>query len=447
MTKLRLAILLAALCLTLAACQAPAEPEPPSVPPPASPSESPPPELSQAPEPEPEPEEPDFVPAPGVACKTVLTWSPRDSWCWASFPPRNGQALVWQTRNAGEDGEEDFLLGIDMDTGEIDFTASIGSEAFLREALDTPGDFLAVGETGYHRYTWTPQGITERSSYTLPAAVREQVKAWAEGEPALRACQEGWDARPEQDLLAWLTEEGAWVSAADGSGAYLAVSMEELYQMPEYSGYLEIKRAFGGDEMQIEDCIRIEAPRLVNGGKTLTFPVYNRISPWQSDDILTVDLETGERRWYWGVFFQMGRARMDYLDDTTLQAGYTVIDFAGGGSRRVCPWDENLLFQMGCVTSDYVHFFDVVSGEKMTAGMLVLEDSPVVFDTDEAMFAFLSERREARQTLGTFREDCSPYGFAAVDGRRFLLNYERKGDSGEERRALLLVTAPEDNNS
>ena len=446
--KRSLAVLLAAfLSLVLAACQPPAEPEPPAPPPPSqsgSPAPEPAPEPEPTPEPEPAPapppEEPDFVPAPGVECKTVLSWTASDGWCSAPFPPRDGWVLVTQTRNTGETAEEEYLLSIDMDTGQIGFSVPMEAGVSLREAPNAPGEFLVVGETGFRRYAWTPAGIEERSSYSLPDAVREQVRAWVEGEAAIHSFPEGWDAQPEQDLLTWLTEEGVWLSAADGSGARLAVSMEELYRRPEYIAYLEPKRAFSGEEMQISDCIRVTSPRLMNGGRTLVFPIYNRVSPWSYDDVLALDIETGEKRWYWGVFFKMGRSRMDYLDDTTLQVGYTSIDFASGDSRAVSPWEWEILHYIGGATSDFIHFFADISTRELA--MITLEGPVTAFATAEEQLDFVHELWDQRQTLGTFRENCIPYFFTAIEGKRFLLNYESKDASGEKTRSLLLVTVP-----
>jgi len=111
--------------------------------------------------------------------------------------------------------------------------------------------------------------------------------------------------------------------------------MEEIYRRPRYQEYLELKRRQA--DAQLEDCLYLGRPRLMNGGNTLVVPIDNRVSLYIPDDLLVIDLATGERTWHEGV---RGTGKsgtgLEIVDDTTILAGgTTLIDLADGSTREV----------------------------------------------------------------------------------------------------------------
>ena len=58
-----------------------------------------------------------------------------------------------------------------------------------------------------------------------------------------------------------------WVAGGDGNDARLAVSKAEIYRRPRYQEYLELKRRQA--DAQLEDCLHLGRPRLMNGGQTV----------------------------------------------------------------------------------------------------------------------------------------------------------------------------------
>lgn len=447
----RMCSLLLALALSLSLCACGAQPRTPpeapssgSVPPPPEPSE--PENIPPEPEGVPEPEEPplDITPADGVAYKSLFAWPDDGSSFWHTLPAEDGRVLVGRTKPVGEGGHAYQLLGINMEKGELDFTLPLTETEGIdiRKALAAPGEFIVADAAGCRRYGWTEKGVEEKGSYTLPPFVVEKIAAWVKAEESLRSYSEVWDVRPEEDVLAWIGEEGIWLSEADGSGAHLAIPMEEIYQRPEYEDYPEVKRAFVGEDVRREDCVRIASLRLMNGGRSLAVPVYNRVSPWWNDDILVVDIGTGKRTWYDGVFFQMGQSSLDYLDDRTIQVGYTRIDTESGTTQPTTLWDEEVLFQAAGITSDFVNYYSIGKREQTELGHLELGapgPPPVTLEEKSVVWMELFEQTK---TALTFGDEITWPDFIAVDGKRLLLQLTVGKGSEDAYSFLIYVTCP-----
>ena len=147
----RFAVLAAALCLMLVACQAPAEPReisplPPlesSAPvadrptvhkPPSSgeiPAESPASGSSESEVSDPEPiPQPVLTVSPGVDCKTLLTWDSTQKEIAIGPLCLENKQLLLETA-----GDQRKALGLDLATGAIDFTLPLEEDSYLREVL------------------------------------------------------------------------------------------------------------------------------------------------------------------------------------------------------------------------------------------------------------------------------------------------------------------------
>ena len=107
-------------------------------------------------EPEPAPEEtpePKLVASPGVEVKTLLTWN-REEKEIALGPCFWGKKqIVYET-----EGVARRALGLDLETGELDFTIPLPEDYYLREVLGEPGRFLVMGKTGCRNYIWREDG-------------------------------------------------------------------------------------------------------------------------------------------------------------------------------------------------------------------------------------------------------------------------------------------------
>lgn len=414
MNRLLSLALAATLCLTLAACQTPAEPEPPSALPPASQSENPPLEPSPSPEPEPMPETSEFAPAPGWECRVLLTQPGEQSY--------RKVVLAREHRAVVQLGSQ--LFGVHMETGEIAFRLPVPEGQVVCRLPSAPGAFRLAGEDGFWQYLWGEEGAKEALFYTLPQKVREA----GEGLEFFRD-ELWWDALPEQNLLTWVDEKGVWVSAADGSSPSLAVPAEAVYDRPEYDSYLEDKQARTDGPVERKDCISLGRPRLMQEGRTLVLPVYNRVSLYTMDDILTVDLATGEQHWYWGVITGKNKDTLWFLDDNTILAGYTLLDLTTKTSREILHSGVEDMLDTAR-SGDFVHF---LFGRGQDGNW---EYRMFTWDSGAEQLSFpMDELWESAQPLFTCPESCNPR-VAAIDGTRFLFEYRtEQGELG-----LLLVT-------
>ena len=283
-----------------------------------------------------------LTPGQGVTCKEVLSWpARRGEWTEAVFAPRDGLVLVRATqRDERLRPARGQLMGVDMKLGEVAFTMPLTAENDVRKVPEDPGGdsarFVLADSAGYTRYIWGKgRGVHEQWSFTLPPAIAQAVADWAAVDPAGQRFQDDWDARWRDDIVTWVTGEGVWVAGGDGNDARLAVSMAEIYRRPRYQEYLELKRRQA--DAQLEDCLHLGRPRLMNGGNTLVVPIDNRVSLYIPDDLLVIDLATGERTWHEGVR-RTGKSGtgLEIVDDTTILAGETtLIHLANGSTREV----------------------------------------------------------------------------------------------------------------
>ena len=283
-----------------------------------------------------------LTPGQGVTCKEVLSWpARRGEWTEAVFAPRDGLVLVRATqRDERLRPARGQLMGVDMKLGEVAFTMPLTAENDVRKVPEDPGGdsvrFVLADSAGYTRYIWGKgRGVHEQWSFTLPPAIAQAVADWAAVDPAGQRFQDDWDARWMDDIVTWVTGEGVWVAGGDGNDARLAVSMAEIYRRPRYQEYLELKRRQA--DAQLEDCLHLGRPRLMNGGNTLVVPIDNRVSLYIPDDLLVIDLATGERTWHEGVRGTgKGGTGLEIVDDTTILAGETtLIHLADGSTREV----------------------------------------------------------------------------------------------------------------
>lgn len=394
----------------------------------------------------PEPPPPALLPAQGVACRTLASWPAGETgWDSAFFPPREGLVLVGQ-----QDRDQDYritggqVLGVDMRAGTLSFTLPLTGDTDVRAALDGPaGAFHLVEGTSCACCRWASGGVRREDHYTLPPEVAREVKEWAATQGY--TIQSGWDHRG--DTIVWLTREGVWTAGADGSGLRLVISTEEICQRPEYAGYLETAQMMSDTVRETRECLDITGPRLMNGGNTLALPVRNRVSPYWPDDLLTIHLPTGERRWYDGVMIDMSGSDLWYRDDTTILAGWssmsqetvTCIDLAGGAARKLEGWPSGLWTMLGS-TGDGKTFFsaDRQEGELYLLEVEELGPPPAVEDYGQTIQALWDRRR----TILTTQGDCYIHGPLAVDGKRLLFTYSTGWNTPEAVTCLVLLTCP-----
>ncbi len=369
----RFAALAAALCLGLAGCQSPAE---------AAPSE-------------PEPEVPALAPGPGVEVKTLLTWEPGSRRVLVPFPAREDRLLVEVHVQTGQ-WTEVQLAGFDLTTGEEGYFARVAKfDGFeYRQPLDVPGWEVKIFHgVSYQHDSWTGT----LGGYTLPESLWEGRRTYSG--------RHDWDAWPERDLLVWTTPEGLWLAAADGSGARLVLAVGEVAKQPDFA-FLEGEAA-----------LALQCPRLMNGGRTVVVDFDLPGSPTGHIGLAVLEIETGKAFWY-APFANPLWGGLEYLDDTTVQAGHLQIDVVTGEAREVSRHIQAGGPYFVATTGDFSRYF--------------------ACDTEAGLAVLSPEGGREPETVLTamgYRELSLCH---AVDGRRVICEYEKPGEAG-----LLLVTLPD----
>lgn len=398
--------LAAVLVLSLAACggtEVPPSPSPPESP--ASLSEAPEDVSASGPLEEPgsspAPEPPVLTPAPGVEVRSLLTWEPGDTWVTVPFPVRGGRLLVETHTQTGQ-WTETGLAGFDLTTGEefaIPLAKFDGFE--YRQVLDVPGwEIKIFSETSYQRLSWT-QFL---DGYTLPESLWEGRKTYSG--------RHDWDAQPEKDLLTWTNLEGLCLAAADGSGARLVLTTGEVLKQPEFSFMEEANK-----DLPVEESLIFQCPRLMNGGKTIVVDFDLPGSTPGHIGLAVLDLETGKTTWF-APFSTPLWSRLEYLDDTTIQAGSIQIDVATGETKKGVARH----IQVGnphfvATTGDFSRYFACNKEDGL------------------AVFSPAGQELETVLTSAGYKKLSLCH---AVDARRVVCEYETPEEAG-----LLLVTLPE----
>ena len=149
--------------------------------------------------PEEPPPEPVLTVSPGVECKTLLTWDGAEK--EVTLGPRclENKQLLLETA-----GDKRSILGLDLETGTIDFTLPLEENSYLREVLGEPGEFLVMGRTGCRHYVWREDGwLGEYPAYDLPEQARKAMEHYD-----FQKYHFLWDYLPQENLLAWTQGDG-----------------------------------------------------------------------------------------------------------------------------------------------------------------------------------------------------------------------------------------------
>lgn len=414
--SLFLAVMIA---LSLAACgsraAAPAEPDPA---PPASES-VPVPESSSAPEASPAPAAPsqpepaalEITAADGVEWTTLLTWKPGTLDVSIPLPARDGRLLV-ETSERGEEGGK--LLGFNLEHG-----VQEAMFPFYQEDKEVR-QVLYGGE-------WAIKGFSRRGyqhsllnhavgGYDLPPQLQEGRRLYVSGYD--------WDAIPERDLLTWTDPDGLWLANADGSDPRLLLAAGELVQPMQEHGS-EVSEDLVGKDVPEEKRLTFLSPRLINSGRTIAADFGQLGSQMGHSGLAVVDIATSKADWYfeYGV---MTAADHEYLDDTHILMGNTLIDVTTGETERAWQW--TLTERCPIYSGDFVHYFGSEDREDGSFDLVActLED----WQTAEPVLT------------ASGCEHFYPFRHSAADARHVVCRYETAGEEG-----LVLVTLPEGPNA
>ena len=408
--------LAAVLVLSLAACggtEVPPSPSPPESP--ASPSEAPEDVSASGPLEEPgsspAPEPPVLTPAPGVEVRSLLTWKPGDTWVTVPFPVRGGRLLV---EVHGREYSKSSVLGLDLEAEELEvsFPFMQGDDPWsnwdLRQVFDEEWAFKTFSGSGYKHAGWTQGG----EDYSLPDFfLNEGTLVSLRDRKRYNGCWD-WDAQPEKDLLTWTNPEGLWLAAADGSGARLVLTTGQIGQQPAFAQLVEDCK-----DLPVEESLIFQCPRLMNGGKTIVVDFDLPGSTPGHIGLAVLDLETGKTTWF-APFSTPLWSRLEYLDDTTIQAGSIQIDVATGETKKGVARH----IQVGnphfvATTGDFSRYFACNKEDGL------------------AVFSPAGQELETVLTSAGYKKLSLCH---AVDARRVVCEYETPEEAG-----LLLVTLPE----
>lgn len=408
--------LAAVLVLSLAACggtEVPPSPLPPESP--ASPSEAPKDVSASGPLEEPgsspAPEPPVLTPAPGVEVRSLLTWKPGDTWVTVPFPVRGGRLLV---EVHGREYSKSSVLGLDLEAEELEvnFPFMQGDDPWsnwdLRQVFDEEWAFKTFSGSGYKHAGWTQGG----EDYSLPDFfLNEGTLVSLRDRKRYNGCWD-WDAQPEKDLLTWTNPEGLWLAAADGSGARLVLTTGQIGQQPAFAQLVEDCK-----DLPVEESLIFQCPRLMNGGKTIVVDFDLPGSTPGHIGLAVLDLETGKTTWF-APFSTPLWSRLEYLDDTTIQAGSIQIDVATGETKKGVARH----IQVGnphfvATTGDFSRYFACNKEDGL------------------AVFSPAGQELETVLTSAGYKKLSLCH---AVDARRVVCEYETPEEAG-----LLLVIAPE----
>ena len=387
---------------------------------PAAPESATTPESPAAPESSSQPEAPEDKEAPallyydeGVEVTTLMTWEPGQQEVEIPFPAFDDKLLV-EVQTA--DGTR--LVGYDLAAGGEVYTCPLTkarheSRSHYYRVMDAPGWEIKIFDGSSYRHdSWThPIG-----SYTLPEALQEG-RQWYR-------CGWDWDAQPEKDLLTWTDPEGLWLAKADGSDARLLLATEEA------GPYLEQWGMTGEDGWQvlmekdkdIWERLGILSPRLINGGQTIAADFGVPGNLWGHNGLVVVDIATGRADWY-NHYIAMTADSHEYLDDTHILMGNTMIDITSGETTPAWRWtltDEGPLY-----TGNFSRYFGNVD----------------LADGGKGIIACTLEDWNTAQPFLTANEGYSalyPFLRSAIDDRQVVCRYQKPDEEG-----LLLVTLPE----
>ncbi len=452
----RFAVLAAALCLMLVACQAPAEPReisplPPlesSAPvadrptvhkPPSSgeiPAESPASGSSESEVSDPEPiPQPVLTVSPGVDCKTLLTWDSTQKEIAIGPLCLENKQLLLETA-----GDQRKALGLDLATGAIDFTLPLEEDSYLREVLGEPGEFLVMGKTGCRHFVWREDGwLGEYPAYDLPDQAREAIKDYKSD----FSCRFFWDILPEENLLAWTAADGVWLAEADGSNARLAISAKEVFENPDFDDVrAECPDLFADSNPGSEYGPLLVEPCIMDGGKKLTAVEYVLtpiINHGEGYGLIIFDIPSGDTERH-GPRITSGFFELEYLDERTILTGGHKMDVCNG-TFETFNREHCYIYPKGWGSSaDSIHFFtsyNVAESHQLICYLLSGSDD----DYDFNIFNKKIETGQAEVLLDL--ENGYFYGETPVNGNQVLCFWAPFKTSPDQTTPLLLVTTPE----
>ncbi len=381
-------------------------------------------------EPEPAPEEtpePKLVASPGVEVKTLLTWN-REEKEIALGPCFWGKKqIVYET-----EGVARRALGLDLETGELDFTIPLPEDYYLREVLGEPGRFLVMGKTGCRNYIWREDGWLGRyPDYILPEQAQKAMEYYD-----LQYCHFLWDYLPEENLLAWTQGDGIWLAKMDGSDARLAIPSKEVFDRPEFDWDKQdsyTAKYFDLPNPNTDTGPLLVEPRLMNNGKILAASAYFYCPLLEANGNVNgleiLDIAIGERTWYPK---EKINTPLEFLDKKTLVLESQKINVVEK-TAQLFPLEHWYEWPSGHgYSADGVHFFGTMYG-----GLI-----GYTWDgKDEFYFPYAEYEKEQIPMLLSIKEGWISLS-RPVDSRRVLCTYRKGGWSGAEE-TLLLVTAPE----
>ena len=175
-------------------------------------------------------------------------------------------------------------------------------------------------------------------------------------------------------------------------------------------------------DKDIWERLGILSPRLINGGQTIAADFGVPGNLWGHNGLVVVDIATGRADWY-NHYIAMTADSHEYLDDTHILMGNTMIDITSGETTPAWRW--TLTDAAPLYTGDFIHYFGNVGVAGGGIGLIActLED----WNTAQP---FLT----ANEGYSSFY----PFWNSTVDARRVVCKYKTAEEEG-----LALVTLPE----
>ena len=400
-----LSLLLAALLLSLCACggtEVPSSLSPPESP--ASPSEAPEDVSASGP-----PESPVLTPAPGVEVRTLLTWTSGTQEVRFPYTPWKNRVLV---EVASPGGGNRKLLGFDLESGEQESSFPVSQDNEVCQVLDAAGwEIKIYGPDSYQHCSWT-HGL---GGYTLPEALREGRRRYRAGFD--------WDAQPDRNLLTWTDPEGLWLANAEGGDRRLLLATQEMGPYLVEWGMMQDYQPFLADGLPEGERLAYLSPRLINGGRTVAVDFGQWGNQMGHNGLVVLDIATGKTDWY-NCYLEMTGDSHEYLDDTHILMGVTLIDVTTGETRRA-PRHE-FTDRFAAVTGDFTHYF---AGDQE--------------DSKPALLTCMADDLENPETVLTMEGALSLYPSVAVGANHVVCRYQWDPGRNQLEEGLLLVTLPE----
>lgn len=260
--------------------------------------------------------------------------------------------------------------------------------------------------------------------------VRYDLRQKGSGEFAIftaEGCRR-WDVLPERDLLAWCGPEGIWLAGSDGENPRLVLTTEAIGQQPEFPE--TVKEFLEIEGLEPWERVTFHSVRMMRDGQILSADFGSPQSQLGRLGHVVISLENGAASWYQPYFLGLPNSgELEYLDDTTILAGYTLIDTATGETSRAFRSDPE---GAHAITGDFTHYYDV----EQTDAQYRLFCYDVAHREEVRPILTLPRRLETAAT-----DDAAYMRFypMAAAGNKVVCYYQLPAEEG-----LMLVTVPEE---